>query len=287
VHRDIKPENILLVSKDRVSDIILSDFGLSLFASADQVMKIACGTLSYVAPEVLQAQGYTRATDIWGVGVLCYLLLSGTLPFKGPAKTDVIRAIIEHQLTFEEPIWATISNEAKDFIKTLLQRNPLQRAKVDEAISHPWFRVALSEPSKSTTAVTVHASTPSLGISSSLNAVSLSTESASSASSSWKEPSSLPSSFSFFTRKNSDSSQSLVSRSSASSGSMASASSNWREPSRLPSTFSIHFAADPKTPIRKFNQFDIAKQESVANWSSVWREPSTVDYSKLLATKSG
>lgn len=280
VHRDIKPENILLVSKDQVSDIILSDFGLSLFASADQVMKIACGTLSYVAPEVLQAQGYTRATDIWGVGILCYLLLSGTLPFKGPAKTDVIRAIIEQPVSFDEPVWRSISAEAKDFIKLLLERNPLKRAKVDEAIAHSWFRAKLSEPVTLSTAVTVHTSPQSSSVQTSLSS------SSSSLSSKWKEPSSLPSSFSFFTRKQGDSLQSLGLRS---SDSMASASSNWREPSRLPSTFSVH-RVDPQisdSPPRKFNQFDIAKQESAANWSSIWREPSKVDFSQLLTTKSG
>eukprot|EP00456_Euglypha_rotunda_P008085 TRINITY_DN11536_c0_g3_i4.p1 TRINITY_DN11536_c0_g3~~TRINITY_DN11536_c0_g3_i4.p1 ORF type:complete len:204 (+),score=29.68 TRINITY_DN11536_c0_g3_i4:268-879(+) len=80
VHRDIKPENVLL-SDDDANKVLLTDFGLSRFATPEEKMLITCGTLCYIAPEVLLCRGYTKAVDLWGVGVIMYLLLSGRMPF--------------------------------------------------------------------------------------------------------------------------------------------------------------------------------------------------------------
>lgn len=264
VHRDIKPENILLVSKESVSDIILADFGLSLFASADQVMKIACGTLSYVAPEVLQAQGYTRATDVWGVGVLCYLLLDGRLPFKGTAKTEVIQAIIEQPLDFEETHWASISSEAKDFISRLLQKNPAQRATVHDAIAHPWFQIELSE-----SITTIHP-IPSIS--------SLLSEPSSAASSDWREPSHIPS-FSFTKRRESSldscSSASSSPPSSPSSPSLSSVSSAWREPSRLPTFSMFHFSKSSQPDLSSAREAISPSSPTSSRASDAFMSPSS------------
>ena len=79
VHRDLKPENILYASKDPDSKIKISDFGLSRDTTRDdgkkRVLKTACGTPGYVAPEILKSQTYDEAVDMWSAGVIIYILL--------------------------------------------------------------------------------------------------------------------------------------------------------------------------------------------------------------------
>ncbi len=81
VHRDIKPENVLMVDKTENSDVKIVDFGLSKMVGPAQLCTEPFGTLSYVAPEVLLQKPYGKAVDVWGLGVLAYLMLVGSLPF--------------------------------------------------------------------------------------------------------------------------------------------------------------------------------------------------------------
>lgn len=73
-HRDLKPENLLLSDKTKDAKIMISDFGLSKIFNDDEVMKTACGTPGYVAPEVLIRRGYGREVDLWSLGVITYIL---------------------------------------------------------------------------------------------------------------------------------------------------------------------------------------------------------------------
>jgi serine/threonine protein kinase len=73
-HRDLKPENLLLSEKSKNAKIMISDFGLSKIFNDEEVMKTACGTPGYVAPEVLKRQGYGREVDLWSIGVITYIL---------------------------------------------------------------------------------------------------------------------------------------------------------------------------------------------------------------------
>ena len=82
VHRDLKPENILLADKTENAPIKVADFGLARMVKSNDMMKTACGTPGYVAPEVLQNKGYSSgAVDIWSAGVILYILLCGFPPF--------------------------------------------------------------------------------------------------------------------------------------------------------------------------------------------------------------
>uniref|UniRef100_A0A0G4F4B8 Calmodulin n=1 Tax=Chromera velia CCMP2878 TaxID=1169474 RepID=A0A0G4F4B8_9ALVE len=81
VHRDLKPENILLTEQSAHADVKITDFGLSTLISPQELLLQPCGTLAYVAPEVLRMEGYDHRADIWSVGVICYLMLRGKLPF--------------------------------------------------------------------------------------------------------------------------------------------------------------------------------------------------------------
>ena len=81
VHRDMKPENVLMVSKDENSDVKIVDFGLSKMVGPGQLCTEPFGTLTYVAPEVLQQIPYGKEVDVWSLGILAFLMLVGCLPF--------------------------------------------------------------------------------------------------------------------------------------------------------------------------------------------------------------
>lgn len=89
VHRDLKPENLLLKKKGEPTGIVITDFGLSKFAAPHEAMKAACGTLSYVAPEVLRMEGYGKEVDLWSTGVIMFLTLRAKLPFHDTTKNKV------------------------------------------------------------------------------------------------------------------------------------------------------------------------------------------------------
>jgi serine/threonine protein kinase len=141
-HRDLKPENILLSRKDSDTDVKISDFGLAKVASDKQKLKTYCGTPQYFAPEVLQrkntvaGQGsYSLAADMWSIGIILFVMLAGEFPFDDPTKRGV--NAMKHQ--FNKPVWATISNDAKDLINKLLIKDPSDRLNAEQALRHPWF----------------------------------------------------------------------------------------------------------------------------------------------------
>eukprot|EP00475_Leptophrys_vorax_P037543 TRINITY_DN6486_c0_g1_i7.p1 TRINITY_DN6486_c0_g1~~TRINITY_DN6486_c0_g1_i7.p1 ORF type:complete len:765 (+),score=168.23 TRINITY_DN6486_c0_g1_i7:343-2295(+) len=139
VHRDLKPENILLEDPEDCTKIVLSDFGLSKFATPQEIMKTACGTLSYVAPEVLRLAGYTKAVDYWSVGVIMYLLLSGYLPFSGKSEQDTISQTLKSEVKFNQPSWKTVSSEARILVSQLLKNEPSMRPTGEKLLKNVWF----------------------------------------------------------------------------------------------------------------------------------------------------
>lgn len=103
VHRDLKPENILC--GENLEDLKIADFGLSKMILPTEKMEAACGTLSYVAPEVLTLQGYGREADLWSVGVIMFLLLCGKLPFDGDDQSEIIRLTVQADLKTNPNVW--------------------------------------------------------------------------------------------------------------------------------------------------------------------------------------
>ncbi|KAJ3130600.1 hypothetical protein HK100_007895 [Physocladia obscura] len=142
VHRDIKPENLLFRSKDSLSQLMISDFGLSkMLETPDMMLSTKLGTPTYMAPEIFLHKGYGKPVDMWAIGVMTYFLLCGFFPFAlegGIVDEKVLRA----EFYFEEPYWLDISSEAKDFISKLLYLNPHDRMTAVEAIKHPWMSFA-------------------------------------------------------------------------------------------------------------------------------------------------
>jgi len=144
IHRDLKLENFLFSSRDTDSELKLIDFGLSKHFSFGEVQNDLVGTPHTVAPEVLSGK-YDERCDIWGIGVLTYLLLSGETPFGGcggpESMTDIRNNILNETFTFEpEDVWADVSKEAKDFIHSLLVLNPEKRATLREAQRSEWLK---------------------------------------------------------------------------------------------------------------------------------------------------
>ena len=138
VHRDLKPENILYESKADFSDIKIIDFGLSRKFMTDDHLHSVVGSPYYVAPEVLKGD-YSHKCDIWGIGVLTYFLLSGHPPFVSNNRKDIFEKIKNEKISFTDKIWKKISQEAKDLICLMLDKNPDKRPKADEIIDNKWF----------------------------------------------------------------------------------------------------------------------------------------------------
>ena len=140
-HRDLKPENVLMTSKDENADLRILDFGLSKIIGPDEKCTEPYGTLSYVAPEVLLDIPYGKEVDLWSLGVIAYLMLSGSLPFDDrESEEEIARKTVSEDPPYKGSIWKKISDEAKDFIKKLLVKNPEKRMNVKEALQHEWFR---------------------------------------------------------------------------------------------------------------------------------------------------
>ena len=100
----------------------------------------ACGTPAYVAPEVLQKNGYTKEVDIWATGVILYTMLGRCLPFHSTDRKQTFKMIKEAKPDFSDPIWAKSSEICIDLIQKMLIKDPRQRITVQEAMQHPYFK---------------------------------------------------------------------------------------------------------------------------------------------------
>lgn len=141
-HRDIKPENIMLESsKSLYPRIAITDFGLAKVKAHQNALTTMCGTLNYLAPEVLLGgkDGYGFEVDCWSLGVVLYAMLSSTLPFTEDDQKDLIRSIKRGDIQFPQEEWQHVSNEGKDIIKKLLRVDPAKRLTIKEALEHPWI----------------------------------------------------------------------------------------------------------------------------------------------------
>ncbi|THD21442.1 Serine/threonine-protein kinase [Fasciola hepatica] len=132
IHRDIKPENLLLGLQQELK---LSDFGWSVHAPSLRRRTI-CGTMDYLAPEMLNGVSHDERVDHWTVGVLCYEMLCGRPPFERDDPQDTYACIRAVKYTFP-PV---ISAMAQDLITKILQRYPTDRLSLPGIINHPWIQ---------------------------------------------------------------------------------------------------------------------------------------------------
>jgi calcium-dependent protein kinase len=145
VHRDLKPENFLFSQKSVDSNLKLIDFGLAKSIGLEKKMTTKTGTCYYVSPEILSGP-YTKKCDIWSLGVILFMMLSGYPPFDGDTDRDILNSVKNSDLSFSEPVWNTISGEAKDMISHLLDRNPETRYSANEVLVHPWITEFMNSP---------------------------------------------------------------------------------------------------------------------------------------------
>ena len=149
IHRDLKPENILMTDLSMQADIRLLDFGLSKIVGNDEKCTEPYGTLSFVAPEVLQGKPYDKSVDLWSIGIITFLLLCGYLPFDDKhSEREIARQTIQDPVPYEEKIWSKYSPEAKSFVDGLLQKKPEKRYTIKEILEHPWIKKMDKVPEK-------------------------------------------------------------------------------------------------------------------------------------------
>ncbi|KAM7472336.1 hypothetical protein LguiA_010519 [Lonicera macranthoides] len=139
VHRDLKPENYLFTSRSEDADMKLIDFGLSDFIKPDERLNDIVGSAYYVAPEVLH-RSYSVEADIWSIGVITYILLCGSRPFWARTESGIFRSVLRADPNFDDIPWPSVSPEAKDFVKRLLNKDYRKRMSAAQALTHPWLR---------------------------------------------------------------------------------------------------------------------------------------------------
>uniref|UniRef100_UPI0037E84E46 myosin light chain kinase 2, skeletal/cardiac muscle isoform X1 n=1 Tax=Semicossyphus pulcher TaxID=241346 RepID=UPI0037E84E46 len=138
LHLDLKPENILCVNRV-TNKIKIIDFGLARIYKPREKLRVNFGTPEFLAPEVINYDFVSFNTDMWSLGVITYMLLSGLCPFLGDDDNETLNNILACKWNFEEQEFVDTSEEAKDFISKLLIVNKSWRIGASEALRHPWL----------------------------------------------------------------------------------------------------------------------------------------------------
>lgn len=146
VHRDLKLENILLaVDPNNLEDklyIKVTDFGLSVVKGGtghDNMMQDFCGTPIYMSPEIIDNKTYSQNCDVWAMGVILYIMLSGSPPFKSKDEDSLYDLIKKGELDFSDEFWATVSVNAKSILEKMMRVDPAHRLTATEMLHHPWI----------------------------------------------------------------------------------------------------------------------------------------------------
>lgn len=131
IHRDIKPENLLL---DGDGNLKVADFGWSCLANKPR--QTFCGTLDYLAPEMVSGTAYDASVDIWSLGVLMYECLVGNAPFESSTNDDTFHRIAKDTVVFP----SRVAPDAQDLLRRILVKEPAKRLRIAEILRHPWVQ---------------------------------------------------------------------------------------------------------------------------------------------------
>jgi len=145
-HRDLKPENILLCSQDDQNPVIkITDMGLSKLVDLGSILKTMCGTPQYIAPEIIKGQekeAYSLKVDCWSLGVILYIIVSGTPPFTEDRKCgmNLRDQILKGNYHYYPSLFDRLSKECKNLIDRCLKVDPSERISAIEILEHPWLQ---------------------------------------------------------------------------------------------------------------------------------------------------
>ena len=152
-HLDLKPENFLLVSSSPDSAIKIADFGFADFQRPGQVLKEICGSPGYIAPEIVSPRasvdGYTLAADIWSMGVILYILLTGYPPFSADNDDDSFE--LTRKGYYDREPMECLTPAAQNLISRMLVLDATQRLSAAEVLRHPWITGEASSVALTTT----------------------------------------------------------------------------------------------------------------------------------------
>ena len=146
IHRDLKPDNIMLTEASDKGNVKIMDFGLSKILGKKEKSTDGFGTLTFVSPEVLIRKPYNKEVDIWSLGVILYLILSGDLPFDDPDDNEqnIAKAIVYQEVKFPSEKFGKRSKAVIELIQRCLTKDPKARIKIDEIIKSDWIKEQLS-----------------------------------------------------------------------------------------------------------------------------------------------
>ena len=145
IHRDLKPDNIMLTEATDKGNIKIMDFGLSKILEKKEKSIDGFGTLTFVSPEVLIRKPYNKEVDIWSLGVILYLMLSGDLPFDDPDDNEqkIAKAIVYQEVKFPQEKFGKRSKAVIELIKGCLTKEPKNRIKIEEILKGEWMKQQL------------------------------------------------------------------------------------------------------------------------------------------------
>lgn len=135
IHRDLKPENILMTDPKNDTEFKIADFGLAAFSTSELTLR--CGSPGYAAPELLKKKPYGPKVDIFSIGVISYVLLSGRAPFYGRNIQEILVNNRDCNINFYEKHWKNISLDAVNLIIKMTEKDPNNRYSATEALAHP------------------------------------------------------------------------------------------------------------------------------------------------------
>ncbi|XP_069809729.1 myosin light chain kinase 2, skeletal/cardiac muscle [Dendropsophus ebraccatus] len=138
LHLDLKPENIVCVSPIS-HKVKIIDFGLARRYKPQNKLKVSFGTAEFLSPEVINYDHVSFPTDMWSVGVITYMMVSGLSPFLGANDTETMNNVLVGDADFDEEPFELVSEEAKDFISNLLVRDKSGRMSAGQCLKHPWL----------------------------------------------------------------------------------------------------------------------------------------------------
>ncbi|NXB12481.1 MYLK2 kinase, partial [Cnemophilus loriae] len=138
LHLDLKPENILCVAATGHMVKII-DFGLARRYNPSEKLKVNFGTPEFLSPEVVNYEQVSYSTDMWSMGVITYMLLSGLSPFLGDDDTETLNNVLAANWYFDEETFESVSDEAKDFVSNLIIKDKSARMSAGQCLQHPWL----------------------------------------------------------------------------------------------------------------------------------------------------